>query len=400
MYIIGLYASALTSTQGSVDFVSGYLVPDAVTTPRQLIIPMLILSGAEIVNFGISFTRWGTRSTERYAHPWIAIVLLLALLIYRWFAFIAYDVLPSVSQDQLMQWGGALLAVTALVPITVWRKSKPFEDRVPLKLVLGLIVTMVLPQLILVVVIFTASAFFTTQVNLNDNNTFAQASDFSETLIGLSEAARSTVYAVLTLAGFITAVLAIRHKRYTVAAYGMILAWTQFVWFFMDSGRPLQEWRYQYQDVEPWLLLGLSAITVYWLARKELTPGRVLSLLGLTFFAWVLNFTDFLDNPLALFFGFAGIFFTAFGILWSVLTAGGKFANYDSPRFPRLNRIVLYLGYILLTLNISHWFTVTHNVEEQTFNSDLTMTGLRIFGYAAAFLVFVEGGRTFFKKED
>src|SRR4029078_2179059 len=108
---------------------------------------------------------------------------------------------------------------------------------------------------------------------------------------------------------------------------------------------------------------------------------------------------DFLDNPLALFFGFAGIFFTVFGILWGVITAGGKFANFDSVRFPRLNRILLYLGYTLLTINITHWFTVTHDVEQQALSADLTITGLRIFGYTAAYLVIVEGGRALFEQE-
>ena len=69
-------------------------------------------------------------------------------------------------------------------------------------------------------------------------------------------------------------------------------------------------------------------------------------------------------------------------------------------QFPRLNRIILYLGYVLLTLNLTHWYTVTHDVEQQSLNTAITLTGLRIFGFTAAYLVFVEGGRTLFHKED
>jgi hypothetical protein len=401
LFIVGLYASAASSRQGgSIDFVTGYLVPDAVTNPRQMTIPLLFLAGAEIINFGVSLTRWGTRSTERYARAWIVTALLLALLVYRWFSFIYYDVLPDVSFDQIQQWAGALLAGCVLIPIAIWRNRKPFPDRVPLKLVLGLIIAMVLPQLILFVVIILTSAFFSSQAAMENPNALTELTQVSNQLVFLSETIRDSLYLQLALAGGVTAFIAWRMKRYTVAAYGLILGWTQFVWWFMEPGRPLQEWRYQYQDMEPWLLLALTAMTIFWLARGELSPARGLALAGLAFFAWVLNFTDFLDNPLALFFGFAGIFFTAFGILWGVLTAGGKFANYTSLRFPRLNRIILYLGYTLLTLNITHWFTVTHNVEEQVFNSDITMNGLRIFGYTAAFLIFVEGGRALLKKEE
>jgi hypothetical protein len=44
------------------------------------------------------------------------------------------------------------------------------------------------------------------------------------------------------------------------------------------------------------------------------------------------------NSPLSPFFGFAGVLLLAFGILWNVLTAGGQFANQDSPGFPRASR--------------------------------------------------------------
>lgn len=395
LFVLNLYVSAESSRLSTVDFVSGYLVPDVATTPRTLITPMLFLSGAEMINFGVSLTGWGAQSAQRYGTPRVIGALLIALLGLLWFSFLTNNVLPGISTDQLQQWGGALLAGVVLVPITLWRARQPFSDRVPLKLVVGLILGMILPQLFLIVVITLMTAYFTTTAS--DPATLANMEHVNAPLIALSSWLRSGLYLELAAAGIVIAFFALRRKRYTVVAFAMILAWTQFVWWFMENGRPLQEWRYQYQDMEPWILLALTALTVYWLIRRQLTPQRALALLGLAFFAWVLNFTDFLNNPLSLFFGFAGIFFTAFGLLWSVLTAGGKFANFDSLRFPRLNRIVLYLGYILLTLNITHWYSVTHNVEEQVFNGDLTLTGLRIFGYTAAFLVFVEGGRALLK---
>ena len=115
----------------------------------------------------------------------------------------------------------------------------------------------------------------------------------------------------------------------------------------------------------------------------------------------MLHFTDFLDNPLSLFFGIAGISYTAFGILWGVLTAGGRWqVNGDSPQFPNQSRVLIAIGYVLLTLTISHWFLVTHNLVERTFNDDITFTGLRVLGYTAAYLVMVEGGRVLLKKSD
>ncbi len=398
LFIINLFASVESTRLSTIDFVSGYLVSDAVTGPRTLIVPMLYLSGAEMINFGISLTGWGAQSAQRYAKAWTLVVLLFVLLAFRWFEFVTRSVLPGVSVEQLQHWGGALLAGIVLLPVAYWRAKQNLTDRVPLKLIVGLILGMILPQLVLLILITLTSAYFS--VAVSDPNVLANMERVNAPLIALSNGLRDFLYLELAVAGAVIAFIAARRKRYTVAAFGMLLGWTQFVWWFMENGRPLQEWRYHYSDVEPWLVLALTALTVWWLARRELNSARALALLGLAFFAWILNFTDFLDNPLALFFGFAGIFFTAFGILWGVLTAGGKFANFDSLRFPRLSRIVLYLGYILLTLNLTHWFTVTHNVPEQVFNGDITLAGLRIFGYTAAYLVFVEGGRALLKKEN
>ncbi len=391
LFLLGLWSSLQASQLGSIDFVSGYLVPDIVTNPRNLIVPLLYLAGAEMVNFGIALSSWGTQSARAYGRLWTLIALLLALLAYRWFSFVTGALVPGVSPDQLMAWAGALLAGLVLVPIALWRARKPFPDRVPLKVVLGLIIGMLLPQLLLLVVINFGLVLFLTAYQ--DPNVLANMDQVSRPLLAVSDAYSDILYLGLALAGAVITVIAIRRRRYTVAAFGMILGWTQLVWWFMQNGRPLQEWRYHYQDLDLWILAALTTLSLYWLVRRELNAARALALLGLTFFGWVLNFTDFLDNPLSLFFGFAGIFFTVFGILWGVLTAGGKFANYDSPAFPRINRIILYLGYVLLTVNVTHWFTVTHNVQEQVFNSDLTAAGLRIFGLTAAYLVFVEGGR-------
>lgn len=391
LFLISLNASAQASQLGSIDFVSGYLVPEVTTSPRNLIAPFLYLAGAEMVNFGISLTSWGARATEQYGKRQVIVTLLIALLGYRWLDFVVNTLLPGVSQDQVLAWMGALLAGSALIPIAVWRMRQSLQDRLPLKLIVALILGIIVPQLVLLVGITLSTAFFSTQTQ--DPNVLNTLETVSRPLLALSAFFREYTYIGLATAGVGIAFFAARAKRFTVAAFGMILAWTQFVWWFMENGRPLQDWRYHYQDLDEWLVLALTVVTLYLLARKQLTQTRALALLGLAFFGWVLNFTDFLDNPLSLFFGFAGIFFTAFGILWNVVTAGGRFANFDSPTFPRLSRIVLYLGYVLLTVNVTHWFTVTHNVEEQVFNTDLTLVGLRIFGLTAAYLVFVEGGR-------
>ena len=105
LFVLGLYTVSISKT-GAIDFVSGYLVPDAVNSARTLIIPFLYLAGAEMMNFGISLTRWGTQSAERYGRGWIIPALLASVLVIRWFDFVVNHILTGVSQAQLLAWGG------------------------------------------------------------------------------------------------------------------------------------------------------------------------------------------------------------------------------------------------------------------------------------------------------
>lgn len=398
LYLLVVYLAARASQMSAINFVSGYVVPDAVTSPRNLIIPFLFLAGAEIVNFGISLSRWGAQSAARFGAPWVFVVLLFVLLAYRLVSFALKFLSSGGTPIAWEAYLGAALVGLGLVPIAVWRARRPGGDPVPTRVVVILIAALVVPQLLLVVVITLVSGIFA--IAVTDPNVLQQMDQATVPLLALSELFRSGRTVLVVLGGLVITLLGLRRAQYSLAAFGLVLAWTQVISWLMESGRPLAAWRYEYAELDLWLTLGITTLGVYWLVRGGLNGDRALRLLALAFFAWVLGFTNFLDNPLSLFLGFTGIFFTAFGILWSVITAGGKFANAGSPRFPRASRILMYLGYALMTVNITHWFVVTHNVPEQALNSSFTMSGLSLFGLAAAYLVFVEGGRALLKAED
>lgn len=399
LFVLFLFAAVQATQIGSVNFVTGYFTADAVTNPRNLTIPLIYLSGAEIISFGITFTSWGGQATVRYANRWVVLIMLGVFLAYRWFGVFTEYILPGISSAQWLALAGAALAGACLIPLAWWRARSSAHQTIPFKLVMGLILLMIVPQLLLFVGIIAVSAFFLTQAS--DPNVIQNMTAATGPLTLLSNTLRDTVYLLLTGAGIAVAAYGFRRKQFSIAAYGIILAWTQFVYWFTENGRPLQALRYHYADMEFWILIVLTALALYWAARRELNGDRALKLLGLAIFTWLLHFTDFLDNPLALFFGLAGISFTAFGILWSFLTAGGRWkVNADSPRFPNQSRVLLAIGYVLLTLNISHWFMVTHNVQERILSDEFTLAGLRIFGYTAAFLVIVEGGRVLLKAEE
>jgi hypothetical protein len=396
LFMAWLLAAEATSQTG-IDYVNGYLLPSLVTTLRILIIPFIYIAGSEIVGFGIAAAGWATLSTRRVTTGWILLALLLLFLAYRLLTFVLQFVSQGVSSLPWPSWGGALLVGLMLLALALWRKSHPEPDTVPGRLIVGLILILLAVQILLVPVTSLVVAFF--GIVARSLEELAGVYGVLAQVGTISDLYRS-VYALLVAgAGVVTAVIAYLRKRYTVVAFGVILAWTQGLWWLMEDGRPLEPLRYTYSEMDLLLTLAIVALTLYWLVRRELTPGRGLRLFGLAFFAWLLNYTGFIDNPFSILFGFAGVFFLVFSITWSVLTAGGRFANTASPRFPRVNRVILYLGYVLISVSISHWFVVTHDVEQQVLNNDINFAGYRIFGLTVAYLVFVEGGRALTRRE-
>ena len=87
-----------------------------------------------------------------------------------------------------------------------------------------------------------------------------------------------------------------------------------------------------------------------------------------------------MDNPFSPLFGFAGVFFLVFGIMWSVVTGGGQFVHGDSSGLPRASRLLLYLGYVLLSVSVAHWYIISHNVVEQTIQHDFTLGAIAFTG--------------------
>ena len=195
-------------------------------------------------------------------------------------------------------------------------------------------------------------------------------------------------------------VAAARRRNLAVAAFGLVLGWSQLLEWLTAPSRWLESFSFQYADVDVIWLIALTSLTLFWTIRRELTTERTLALFALAILGAVLTQTSFLDNPFSPLFSFAGVFFLVFGILWNVLTVGGRFTNTDSPRFPRASRLLLYVGYVLLSVTIAHWFIVSHNIEMQRLQSDLTMDGFRIFGLALAYLAFVQGGASLVPRDE
>lgn len=160
--------------------------------------------------------------------------------------------------------------------------------------------------------------------------------------------------------------------------YGVMHLWYEAT----NPGRPLAflGWR----GAEPedfWWTVLFAGVTLAWAARGRLTRERSVALLGLVGMTWLLRQSSFLDDPYSpLFFGYSGIGFLAFGILWDTLTAG-SWANEGTAGLPRVSRVLMYVGYVLLTVTVVNWAVTSHDLTTVgQFTGDTAMVGLERFG--------------------
>lgn len=180
-----------------------------------------------------------------------------------------------------------------------------------------------------------------------------------------------------------------------LAIFGALHLWFEAT----NPGRPLSALGWRGSEPEDfWWTVLLAGVAAFWAVRGRLSRERAVALLGLVSMTWLLRQTDILDDPYSpLFFGYSGIGFLAFGILWDVLTAG-SWANRGTEGLPRTSRVLMYVGYVLLTVSVVNWALTSHDLSTVgQFTGDTAMVGLERFGkpilYGVIFLTLFAAGR-------
>ncbi len=170
-----------------------------------------------------------------------------------------------------------------------------------------------------------------------------------------------------------------------LALFGALHLW----WQLVGVGRPLGALAYDGGEmVNLWWLLLLAGVAGWWGMRGRLGAERVGQLLFLLLITILLRATDFIENPFSPFFGFAGIGFIAFGLVWDSLTAG-SWANVGTGGLPRSSRLLLYVGYVLLTVTVLNWALTTHNLDMiGEFTGNAALRGFERFGLPLLYALF------------
>jgi hypothetical protein len=170
-----------------------------------------------------------------------------------------------------------------------------------------------------------------------------------------------------------------------IALVGGIHVWSMLT----ELDAPLR-WLYweRPEMVEFWWIIIFTLVALLWTVRRLWTVERAGRLLFLLLIITLLRQTDFIENPFSPFFAFAGIGFLAFGIVWDALTIG-SWANVSTPGLPRISRVFLYLGYVLITVTLLNWSLTAHDLGTiENFTGGVAMAGLNRFGRPLLYAIF------------
>jgi hypothetical protein len=97
--------------------------------------------------------------------------------------------------------------------------------------------------------------------------------------------------------------------------------------------------------------LGILLVLLVLLARRTLSRDRALGIAAVLTLAVLLSLRSVIVDPFGALLGYGGVAFVLFGVIWDFLT-GSSWANTDGRRVRQPVRVLLALGYPLLTITI------------------------------------------------
>lgn len=356
-----------------------------------ILAPFRMISGLEMANLAATVTSWMMRAAWRRTGRTFAVVVLSAALLWR--LAVHFSALWGENSLPWAAWAGAALhlagvGLLALVfrdrPSTGVESFAPMAWSIVAYLAFNVLLTPVLQTVTSGLIAFgvltgrleavTGSADAVLRV-------FAAASD------------AYSRFALLILAGgAAAAALWLARRRRPSVTIMAALAWTTLTRWITGIEQPLHALRWEHAHVELLLVLALAAFALLRLAQRRLDEATGLRLLGLVIVFALLEQSGFLDNPFSPLAAAAGVLILVIGISWNIVTSGGRFLNADSSAFPRWSRATLYIGYVLFSVIVAHWFIATHTVWQQALQSFMNDSGFEIFGYAVAWRLCIERG--------
>ncbi len=184
--------------------------------------------------------------------------------------------------------------------------------------------------------------------------------------------------------GILLAVRGRRSPGLFVGGVGILAMWLQLT----DPTGWLHSLFASRSQVTAMWVLALVATGARWAVQHTLSRHRIRGLFLAFGLALLLGQQGFLEDPLGVL-GFLGIALIALGFVADA-AAYGDWANHDSPRLPRISRVLLYVGYVLFAVALVNWSLVTHDLASvQLYTGNGALAGFAALGQPLIFLVFL-----------
>ena len=363
-----------------------------------LVIPFLYLAGTGMADFAIRAADWSLALIDRLPRRALGLVL-LGLLVWR-LREVGLDAATRLaggpSAGAWLPYLGAL-PVPLAVGLAWWIVSavrRPGAPSVPtVEGVVSAAARAMMPLILiyslvnLLAWVLAESLFMVVKLGIGYPATML----FTEAAVGVlnSSAVLLGWHLVVDALAVGLGVWLAGRGRLALAAFVAIFGLIDLYRELSQPGRPFSALSDPDQSalIDFWWVVIFGVVTVVWAARRQLTPERVSRLLLLVLLTALLRQTDFISNRFSVF-GFAGVGFLAFGLVWDALTVG-TWANVESRALPRLSRVFLYLGYMLLTVAVVNWALTTHDLAAQArLTGEMALAGFNRFGRPMIYAIF------------
>jgi len=384
-----------------------------VTELGDLVAVLLLLIGLDIATFTRAVSGW-TQNLAVTSLPRSLTTVLLAVTTVLLAVANARDLL-----EWTVTWNPANVASTAVLCVTVpllafaahrlvrhWSpagtEGDAQEDRLTLEAQrASLPLVMIASALLLLVVVLSALlALVFGLAGVFGLSIMPAYHAFMQVVSWLGGQVQTVWVALIALGGLVVARAAARRGRVAVALYLATFALLEARALLFHDGFPFGEF----------LDLPSAGVRLAWLAvvigaglmlraRRELDGARAATLLGITVGVFLISQEQFIENPFSPMFGALGAAFIGFSLVWDAVTSGA-WTNEDSRAFPRLSRVFLYLGYVLLVAVLVNWAVTTHNLNlTERFTGDAALEGFNRFGKPLVYAAFVLALHGLFRRD-
>ena len=175
----------------------------------------------------------------------------------------------------------------------------------------------------------------------------------------------TTTLVVRSIVAVVLVAVAYRYMttgRARLAQWSAMFAVVLGVSLLSARGAVLAEWRWSEVGIDRVMLAGVVVLAVVHVARRAVTPSFVTHAGSLVVVGALFSQSGFVSDPLGALFGFAGLGFLVFGLVWGFVTGGAEVKSATTPH-EATALLVGVLGRSLFSVVVIAWAVAARQTE-------------------------------------